>query len=76
MNKQPANFHPLIRQARQMEIFSFLSDINCMLQHLKKKKYFHTCNKVGVLNSFVRSYFHVVLPPLEKKPWHYYPKYY
>ena len=42
MNKRPASFHPLIRQARQMEIFSLLSNINCMLQHLKKKKYFHT----------------------------------
>ena len=55
MNKWPASFHPLLQQARQMDIFSLLSDIACMLQGLKKKKYFHTCKKVGVLNSFLRN---------------------
>ena len=92
MNKRPASFHPLIWQARQMDMFSLFSDIACMLQGLKKKKYFHTCNKVGVLNSFLRNlkpslfflekflvkhnHFHVVLPQPEKKPWRYYPRYY
>ena len=78
MNKRPGQFYPLICKARQMDIFSLLSDIHCMLNRLKKKKYFHTCNKVGALNSFLRNlksslvflekflvkhkHFHVVLP--------------
>ena len=92
MNKRPGQFYPLIHKTRQMDIFSLLSDIHCMLHRLKKKKYFHTYNKVGVLNSFLRNlkpslvflekflvkhkHFHIVLPPPEKKPQHYYPKYY
>ena len=91
MNKRPGQFYPLIRKARQMDIFSLLSDIHCMLNRLKKKKYFHTCNKIGVLNSFLRNlkpslvflekflvkhkHFHVVLPPPEKKPRRYFPRY-
>ena len=75
-----------------MDIFSLLSDIACMLQGLKKKKYFHTCKKVGVLNSFLRNlkpslfflekfivkhdHFHIVLHQPEKKHRCYYLRYY
>ena len=92
MNKRPGQFYPLIHKAGQMDIFSLLSDIHCMLSRLKKKKYFNTCNKVGILNSFLRNlkpslvflekflvkhkHFHIVLPPPEKKPRCYYQKYY
>ena len=38
-----------------MEIFSLLSDIEYMLRGLKKKNYFRTCNKVYVLNEFVKT---------------------
>ena len=91
MNKRLGQFYPLIHKARQMDIFSLLSDIHCMLNHLKKKKYFHTCNKIGVLNSFLgnlkpslvflekflvkHKHFLVVLPPPEKKPRRYFPRY-
>ena len=91
MNKQLGQFYPLIRKARQMDIFSLLSDIHCMLNRLKKKKYFHTCNKIGVLNSFLRNlkpslvflekflvkhkHFHIVLSPPEKKPHSCFPRY-
>ena len=43
-HKQPALFYPLIRQARQMEIFLLLCDMNTTLSRLKQKKYFNTCN--------------------------------
>ena len=55
LHKSLASFYPLIRQARQMEIFSLLSDIEYMLCGLKKKNYFRTCNKVYVLNEFVKT---------------------
>ena len=55
MNKKPGQFYPLIVQARQMEIFSTLCDMDIMLRKLKKINYFHTCNKVYVMNHFMRS---------------------
>ena len=92
MHKKCARFYPLIRQARQMEIFSVMSDMIQMLNALKKCNYFHTCNKVYILNSFLttlkpsltflekfllkNSHFHVVLPPPEKKERKYIQKYY
>ena len=82
-HKKCAQFYPLIRQARQMEIFGIMSDMIQMLDALKKCNYFHTCNKVYILNSFLttlkpsltflekfllkHSHFHLVLPPPEKK---------
>ena len=91
-HKRPAFFYPLIRQARQMEIFSLLCDIQVMLKRLKEKCFFHSCNKVFVLNNFIRNlrpsmfflqkflvdhpHFHVILPPPEKKRRYQYPRYY
>ena len=91
LHKSPGSFYPLIRQARQMEIFSLLSDIEYMLHGLKKKNYFWTCNKVYVLNEFVKTlrpssfflqkfllkhkHFHIVLLPPEKKQPRYYKRY-
>lgn len=85
-------FYPLIRQARQMEIHGLLCDMAIMLNGLKKKRYFHKCNKVYVLNAFVRTlrpsslflqrflvkhqHFHVKLLPPPKKQPRYYQKYY
>ena len=54
MNKKPGQFYPSIVQARQMEIFSTLCDMDIMLRKLKKINYFHTCNKVYVMNHFMR----------------------
>ena len=92
MHKKCARFYPLIRQVCQMEIFSVMSDMIQMLNALKKCNYFHTCNKVYILNSFLttlkplltflekfllkNSHFHVVLPPPEKKERKYIQKYY
>ena len=55
LHKSLGSFYPLIRQARQMEIFSLLSDIEYMLRGLKNKNYFRTCNKVYILNEFVKT---------------------
>ena len=90
-HKRPACFYPLIRQARQMEIFLLLCDMNTTLRRLKEKKYFNTCNRVYILNNFVKTlrpsvfflekfllkhpHFHVVIPPPEKKKPKYYQKY-
>ena len=86
MHHKPAVFYPLIRQVRQMEIFSYFCDINSMLLILKEEKYFHTCNKLYVMNHFMKmlkpsltffekflvknSHFHVTVPPPEKKVHH------
>ena len=91
-HKRPGSFYPLIRQARQMEVFLLLCDMNTTLSNLKKKKYFNTCNRVYVLNNFVKTlrpsvpflekfllkhnHFHVIIPPPEKKRPKYYQKYY
>ena len=91
-HKRPALFYPLIQQARQMEIFLLLCDMNTTLSRLKQKKYFNTCNRVYVLNNFVKTlqpsvpflekfllkhnHFHVIIPPPEKKKPKYYQKYY
>ena len=88
---KPAVFYPLIQQMRQMEIFSYFCDMNSMLLILKKKKYFHTCNKLYVMNHFMKtlkppltflekflvknSHFHVTVPP-QKKVRCYIQKYY
>ena len=90
-HKIRGHFHPLICQARQMEIYRLLCDMDMMLRQLKKKEYFRTCNKVFVLNEFIKSlklslfflekfivkhsHFHVVLPPPEKKQPQYYQQY-
>ena len=90
-HKRPACFYPLIRQARQMEIFALFCDINTTLSRLRQKKYFHTCNRVHVLNNFLKTlrpslfflekflvkhrHFHVIMPPPEKKRPKYYQKY-
>ena len=92
MHCKPTVFYPLIRQARQMEIFSYFCDINSMLLILKKGKYFHTCNKLYVMNHFLKtlkpsltllekflvdnSHFHVTVPPPNKKVCCYIQKYY
>ena len=86
MNKRSGQFYPLIRKAGQMDIFSLLSDIHCMLSHLKKKKYFHTCNSflrnlkpsLVFLKKFLvkHKHFHIILQVPEKKPRCYYQKYY
>ena len=75
-----------------MEIFSYFCDINSMLLILKKGKYFHTCNKLYVMNHFLKtfkpsltflekflvdnSHFHVTVPPSDKKVRCYIQKYY
>ena len=90
-HKRPGHFYPIIRQARQMEIHSLLYDMDIMLKHLKMLRYFRSCNKVFVLNEFLKSlkpslfflqkflvrhrHFHVVIPPPEKKQPWYYQKY-
>lgn len=92
MNMKHWVFYPLIREARQHEIHSLLCDMACMMSNLRKKRYFKSCNKVYVLNHFLRTlnpslvflqkfvvrnqHFHVVLPPPEPKRRNYYPKYY
>ena len=91
-HKRPGSFYPLIRQARQMEIFSLLCDIHVMLDRVKKKRFFHECNKVFILNHFLRQvrpslfflqkflldhpHFHVIMPPPENKRRKKYPRYY
>ena len=78
-HKKPTSFYPLIRQARQMEVFSLLCDMTHMLNEFKKDKFFYTCNKVFIMNVFVvtlkpslaflkkfllkHKHFHVILHP-------------
>ena len=57
-HKKSASFYPLIRQAWQMEVFTLLCDMTCMLNEFKKDKFFYTCNKGFVMNAFV-----VILKP-------------
>ena len=54
-HNKPASFYPLIRQAWQMEVFSLLCDMTCMLNEFKKDNFFYTCNKVFVMNAFVKT---------------------
>ena len=84
MNNEPGQFYPLIVQARQMEILSTLCDMDIMLRKLKKINYVNICNKVYVMNHFMRSlkpsltflekflvknpHFHVMPPPKEAMP--------
>ena len=76
----PTDFYPLIRQARQMEIFTRICGTLNLLGKLKKNYFFKECNKVYLLNNFLRSlkpslafleqfllrtsHFHVIVPPL------------
>ena len=85
-------FFPFIRQARQFEIHSLLCHMLSMLSKLKSLKYFQSCPKVGILNSFVTTLqpsrlfldkfllgnanFHALLPPKPKPQRRYYQKYY
>ena len=71
-------FYPLILQSRQMDIHHILSDMIGMLCDLKKI-FFTECNKVFILNNFLRTlhsgllyiqkfivanqYFHIHIPP-------------
>ena len=52
---QMAMYYPRIKQARQMSNFSILSSIISMLEDLRKKKFFESCNKVYVLNHFLQT---------------------
>ena len=52
---QMAMYYPQIKQARQMSNFSILSSIISMLEDLRKKKFFESCNKVYVLNHFLQT---------------------
>ena len=88
----PRTFYPLIRQARQMEIFSLLCGMNSILLSIRKNGFFRTCNQVHHLNQFLRDlkpsiiflqkfvvdnkHFHVVIPPPEPKCPKYIQKYY
>ena len=88
----PKTFYPLIRQARQMEIFSLLCGMNTILLSIRKSGFFRTCNKVYRLNHFLthlkpsiiflqkfvvdNKHFHVVIPPPEPKRPKYTQKYY
>ena len=79
IHKERGVFYPLIRQARQMEIFRIFCDIECTLVKLKEKRFFQECKRIYVLNNFLRTlkpsllflekflldnpHFHVVLPP-------------
>ena len=81
--KRQGQFYPLIRQARQMEIFSVLTNIHIMMNLLKVRRFFQSCKHVYVLNHFMRTlkpsviflekfllrnkHFHVVLPPPDAK---------
>ena len=51
----PTNFYPLIRQARQMEVFSCICGTLNVLGTLQKNSFFKECNKVFQLNNFLRS---------------------
>ena len=91
-HKKPTSFYPLIRQAWQMEVFSLLCNMTCMLNEFKKDKFFYTCNKVFVMNAFVvtlkpslaflkkfllkHQHFYVILDPPNQKPKQIYQKFY
>ena len=80
-NPSPGAFYPLIRQAHQMEIHSLLCYMASLMAHLKRNKYFYTCNKFKHMNQFLKQlqpslhflekflvsnkHFHCVLPPQE-----------
>ena len=51
---QMATYYPQIKKVRQMSNFSILSSIISMLEDLRKKKFFESCNKVYVLNHFLQ----------------------
>ena len=83
---QMATYYPQIKQARQMSNFSILSSIISMLEDLRKKKFFESCNKVYVLNHFLQTLtplmrflkkillahpnFHVQMPVPQRKTRH------
>ena len=72
-------FYPLIVQSRQMDIHHILSDMIGMLCDMKRKNFFKQCNKVFILNNFLRTlhpgllyiqkfivaneHFHMPIPP-------------
>ena len=72
-------FYPLILQSRQMDIHHILSDMIGMLCDMKRKNFFKECNKVFILNNFLRTlhpgllyiqkfivaneHFHIRIPP-------------
>ena len=81
--KQAASYFPHIIQAWQMSVHAILCSLDSMLNDLKKKRYFTSCNKVFVLNHFLQTlkpsrhfledflmshpHFHVVIPVEPKK---------
>ena len=65
MHRKPAVFYPLIRQARQMEIFTYFCDMNSMLLILKKEKYMKMLKpSLTFLEKFLvkNSHFHFTVP--------------
>ena len=50
-----ARYYPHIKQVRQMSNFSIICSMLCMLEDLKRKKYFEACNKKYILNHFLQA---------------------